>query len=277
MPTEAAPPAPVVPAEPPVAPSSSPSSAAFAPLHEPTRAPAAKPRKPQTVPAPAVATPPLAGEPPGGAPPNPEPSEEQDDSNGVFGPFRIGFLIGTGLPDLVSLGGIIKVTKYVGFGINVGIIPTVRLSLYGDATLSYQEYDAYGRIFPFGGGFFLGSGLGYSTIKGTVKNSYPLTPEEVALSGLSSPFEIDSAGSVRTMVLTPQIGFLKTFASGFTIGADAGAQIPVAPSQVDYATHVPSGLPAQLVTPNDDKVRSTLDNIGRTTLPTVNIKVGWLL
>jgi hypothetical protein len=256
-------------------------SAAFAPLPEPARAPGAKPKpesKPTAPPATTVATSPLASSQPN--PENSEAAEEKDDSNGVFGPFRIGFLIGTGLPDLLSLGGTIKLTKYVGFGVNVGIIPKVKLSLYGDATLSYQEYDAYGRIYPFGGGFFLGSGVGYGTIKGTVKNQYTLTPEQSALTGLPVSVEIDSAGSVRTMVLTPQVGFLKTFASGFSIGADVGAQIPIAPSQVDYQTALPNGVPdsvRQLVTPNDAKVRSTLDTIGRTTLPTINVKIGWLL
>ncbi len=204
-------------------------------------------------------------------------SEPQDDSYGIFGPFRIGFLIGTGLPDLLSLGGTIKVTRYFGAGFNLGMIPTVKLSLYGDATISYHEYDLYGRVYPFGNAFFLGAGLGYAKIVGTLANRYALTPEESAASGLASPVQIDSRGSVRTLVLTPQLGLLKTFSSGFSIGVNVGAQIPIAPSTVDYATHVPPGVPEQLVTPNDDKVRSTLNTVGRTTLPTFDFKLGWLL
>jgi hypothetical protein len=207
---------------------------------------------------------------------SPEP-QKADDSDGIFGPFRIGFLLGTGLPDLVSLGGAIKITRYVGAGVNVGLIPTVKLSLYGQATISYQEYDAYGRIFPFGGAFFFGAGVGYATVHGTIDDHY-------SVAGVATPVPVDSAASVRTLVLTPQLGLLKTLASGFSIGVDVGAQLPIAPSQVDFSTQYPTSLyPAQyqsvvqsLVAPDSAKVRSTLNTVGRTVLPTIDFKIGWL-
>jgi hypothetical protein len=212
-----------------------------------------------------------------------EPEKDKgNDSNGVFGPIRVGFLIGTGLPDLLSLGGLIKVTPYFGVGANVGLIPAVKLSLYGDATVSFQEYDLYGHIFPFGGAFFMGAGVGYATVHGTLANRYTLTSEQIAAANaagvqVTSPFDVTSQANVRTLVLTPQVGLLKTFGPGFSIGIDVGAQIPIAPSKVDFATQVPKGVPDSLVAPNDDKVRSTLNSVGRTVLPTVNFKIGWLL
>jgi hypothetical protein len=88
---------------------------------------------------------------------------------------------------------------------------------------------------------------------------------------------------VRTLVLTPQVGFMKIFGSGFTIGLDVGAQLPIAPSKVEFATN--TNVPEQAkelvqstyIKPNDEKVRSTLDTIGRTPLPTFNLKIGWFL
>ena len=202
--------------------------------------------------------------------PAPEPDKKSDDE-GVFGPFRIGFLIGTGLPDLLNLGGQIKLTRYFGAGVNIGIIPTVKLALYGQAKLAYQEYDAYGHIYPFGGAFFLGAGVGYATMKGSLANSYPVPVE------FGNSVSIESQGSVRTLVLTPQIGLLKTFGPGFSIGLDVGAQVPIAPSKIDSSTKVPSYVPQAQVQPYDDKVRSTLTTIGRQVLPTFNFKIGWLL
>ncbi len=263
-------------------------SAAF----EPVPAPAAKPVKRAQKPIPdADSAPP--------PPPSPEPSAPDaapvpdanagnaDDTNGVFGPFRIGVLVGGGLPDLVSLGGAIKVTRYFGAGINVGLIPTVKISFYGDATLSFQEYDAYGHIFPFGGAFFLGAGVGYATVRGTLATHFDLSSYQKQYPGAGIPASADvsSQASVRTLVLTPQLGLLHTFGSGFTLGADVGAQVPIAPSQVDFATQIPSTIPAafksqiqkQYVDPNDAKVRSSLDKIGRTPIPTFGIKIGWLL
>ena len=201
--------------------------------------------------------------------------DKSDDDEGLFGPFRIGFLIGGGLPDLLSLGGQIKLTRYFGAGINASFIPTVKVSLYGQAQISFQEYDLYGHIYPFGGAFFLGAGVGYATVKGSLSNTYTIPP------GFSTPghesVSIESQGSVRTLVLTPQIGLLKTFGPGFSIGFDVGAQVPIAPSQVDNKTQAPSYIPANQVKPYDDKVHSTLTTMGRQVLPTVNLKIGWLL
>jgi hypothetical protein len=306
-PAEPAPPDAQPPTEPPAAPSLAPAptappsaapstgNAAFAPLPEAPRPKKAAPSPapsatPATTPASAESgapTPTQSPSAPNGSPPLPECASDSDDTNGLFGPFRIGILVGGGLPDLVSLGGTIKVTRYFGAGINVGLIPTVHISFYGDATLSFQEYDAYGHIFPFGGAFFVGAGVGYATVKGTLATHFDLSSYQKQYPGAGIPPSIDvsSQASVRTLVLTPQLGLLHTFGSGFTLGADVGAQVPIAPSQVDFSTQIPSSIPVafksqietQYIAPNDAKVRSSLDKIGRTPIPTFGIKIGWLL
>ncbi len=89
------------------------------------------------------------------------------------------------------------------------------------------------------------------------------------------------------MVLTPQIGYLYTTGIGFSIGIDVGAQLPIAPSQINFKSQLtlPAGTPqvlvdqvrTQLLEPNDQKVKNTLQTIGRAPLPTINLRVGWLL
>ena len=76
---------------------------------------------------------PLAARPP---PDKPRKEEDDDDTDGIFGPFRIGGLVGVGLPSVVSFGGAIKLTRYFGACLNIGLIPTIRISLYGEADLS---------------------------------------------------------------------------------------------------------------------------------------------
>ena len=286
-----APPATPPVAAPPVAPSATPpaGSAAFAPLADAPRKPAASPRAsansaPSSAPPSEDSAPPAASA--GADVHHQEEPEKDDDTDGLFGPFRIGALVGGGLPEILSLGGQIKLTRYFGAGINIGLIPTVKISYYGDAKISYQEYDAYGRLYPFGGSFFLGAGVGYATIKGTLNGSISTGDAQTLYPGfgIPNPILVDSQGSVRTLVLTPQIGFMKIFGSGFAIGLDVGAQLPIAPSKVDFATNTPnlkepakSYVQSTYVKPNDDKVRSTLDTIGRTPLPTFNLKIGWFL
>jgi hypothetical protein len=189
-------------------------------------------------------------------------------------------LVGAGLPNLLSLGGTLKLTPYLGGGVNVGLIPKVAVDYYGQATLSYHEYDVYGRLYPFGGAFFLGAGVGYENVQATLKKTYDLQRYPELVPGLPASFEYESAASVRTLVLTPQIGFLKTFGSGFSVGLDLGAQVPIAPSEVDFTTAAPPEFSQQVVdevtAPHDQEVINTLERIGRTPIPTFNFRLGWL-
>lgn len=173
---------------------------------------------------------------------------------------------------MLSFGATAKLTPYFGFGINIGIIPTIKVSMYGEATVSYQEYDAYARIFPMGGSFFLGAGVGYATVRGTLLSSISLPPPSPV-----SKFDLTSEASVRTMVLTPQIGFFHTFGSGFSLGIDFGAQVPIAPSEINLTTNVPPYVPHPYTDDTNQKVMSTLEKLGKTILPTFNVRMGWLL
>jgi hypothetical protein len=215
-------------------------------------------------------------------PPEPPAEEESDSSDGLLGPFRIGPVIGTGLPSILSFGGTIKLTRFLGAGINVGLIPSIKLQLYGDAVLSYQEYDVYGRIYPFGGGFFLGAGIGYATIEGTVKDSIDSSSLAAMFPGQGIPLSIEyqSRAHVRTPVAIPQIGYFHTFDSGFSLGLFAGAQIPIAPSKIEFdstVSDVPDMVVDRYILPVDQKVRSTLEKVGRSPIPTLGMQLGWLL
>lgn len=268
------------PASPPAAaPKASPeSSAAFAPV---PGAAAAKPPPKSPPPSAAPAAAATSAQKPAPEPVAPAPAQDDDNSGGLLGPFRIGVLVGTGLPEVVNLGAQLKLTRFFGAGVNVGLIPTVKIKYYGEAAQKYQEYDAYGHIYPFGGSFFLGAGVGYAQIDGVLVNRFNLASIQ---QGLSGTVDVTSDATVRTLVLTPQIGFLKIFDVGFAVGIDIGAQIPIAPSEVHFNTTT-AGIPPQLedqirttyINPNDAKVRDTLNTLGRTPLPTFNFKIGWFL
>ena len=253
------------------------------PLSVPVVAPSATPRPPPPLAPPAgTPPPPPPSPPPVAGPVEPPAKADDDDQSGLFGPLRLGPVVGVGVPNLISFGGTAKLTKFLGFGVNVGVIPKVRLSLYGDATLSYQEYDVYGRFYPFGGAFFLGAGVGYATITGSYRTTMVAPAEAGPFAGRE--LGLDGEGKVRGMILTPQIGFFKTFGNGFSIGVDLGAQVPVAPSKVDVDTMVrldgaPITSPAveENRTQASAKVRDTLEKVGQQVLPTLNFKVGFLL
>lgn len=207
----------------------------------------------------------------------------RDESHGVLGPIRVGVLAGVGLPNLLNFGATLKLTRFFGAGVNVGVIPTLRIAYYGDATVSYQEYDVYGRVYPFGGGFFLGAGVGYANARGTHRNTTDISSYADQFPALDLPDSLrtDSEGSARAMVLTPQIGYFHIFRGGFCLGADIGGQIPIARSRVELETRtseeVPQPVVDRYVTPNQREVRDTLESIARTPIPTVNFRIGWVL
>jgi hypothetical protein len=252
------------------------------------------PETPPAQPVPSASAEPVPPPPPSERPAAREEVRSQkatDDWNGLLGPFQIGPAVGTGLPSLINFGIAIKLTRYVGAGINVGIIPTLKISYYGQATLAYQEYDVYARVYPFGGAFFLGTGIGYEAVQGTLATTVDLTPYQQGLPAGLLPNSVDyaSQGSVKTLVLTPQIGLFHTFGSGFSLGFDVGLQVPIAPGQVTFKSQVnllddpqiPEATRQQLnnqyVKPTDDQVRGTLQTIGRTIIPTFNVRIGWLI
>ena len=157
----------------------------------------------------------------------------------------------------------------------------MKLSLYGDATLSYREYDVYARWYPLGGPVFVGVGVGYATIRGTLTNHYNVSAYQDIVPDLPASLDVTSRASVRTKVLTPQLGLLHRFDIGLSLGIDIGAQVPIRPSEIRVTTDVPDGVPPGVVdayiAPNDQKVYDTLQKVGRTTVPTINVRIGWLL
>jgi len=187
-----------------------------------------------------------------------------------------------GLPSLINVGGVIKLTKYFAAGLNIGIAPDVKFAYYGDATISYHAYQIYGHVHPFGGGFYVGASVGYALAHGTAEQTIALPPAlSMVYPGLGSSVSMRSDGSVQTMVLTPELGYFKTFKSGFSIGLGVGLQIPIASSDVKFDQNVNADVPAevlkQYLDPTARAVKDTLERVGQAVIPTVGLSVGWLL
>lgn len=280
-PSDPPPPAPSEPAPPVTAPW--PESALSAAPPPVTRsAPPASVAAPQRAPAPSPVVTPAPAPAKKKAPAEDDaPVDPADDSYGLLGPFRIGPVVSGGLPSVVGFGGMVKATRYVGAGLNVGVIPEMTFRYYGEAKVSYQEYLAYAHLHPFGGGFFIGSQIGYARVRGSYATSVDLRAFSAMFPEVPDSLSYTSRATVQTLVLTPELGYFHIFRSGFAAGVDVGLQIPVAPSDVVFERAPISGLPEQVpdstFAPYDEKVHSTLEKVGRTILPAFHLRLGYLL
>ena len=104
-------------------------------------------------------------------------------------------------------------------------------------------------VFPFGGSFFVGAAAGH-----------------ISLAAAASTKAGQVSFDYSSLYLTPHLGWLATWDSGFSIGFDAGAQLPFA---------------ASLTTSGPKQAAANLDSLARALaalpLPTVSLKLGWML
>ncbi len=150
---------------------------------------------------------------------------------GLFGPVRAGPMVGISAPDGLGVGTIARY-KIFGVGLFASYLPQITLPGL-NAQLARMSLAADLRVYPLGGAFFLGVGIGYSQMKGTAEKSVRAYRQEQT--ALGSVFA--SGGMVA-----PEIGFLWTIplssrpgAALLSLGTDIGVAIPFASSEPRFA------------------------------------------
>lgn len=185
--------------------------------------------------------------------------ERADPHRGPLGPVRLGALVGAGFPSLVSGQIVFKLHDWVGLTGSYGATPSISLPVASDASLSQHGFNATARVYPFRGAFFLGLGLGQSTVTGRAAES---------------AYGVSAAASAmtRTTYVLPELGFLYRFSFGLTIGADIALQLPIAATSSSSASVAGTavGLP--------DDVRQTLASLETTPVPVIHfLRIGFVL
>jgi len=171
-----------------------------------------------------------------------------------LGPVQIGATVGVlSLPRPVNVQLLAKVYDLIGIGVSYnylpGFIADAILSLYGvhNVSLTSSAWDFDLRIFILRGAFFLGSSLGTQSLTATATSN-----------------GVTVQGDLSTFYVTPRLGWLSVWDSGFLISTDLGVQIPVSSSlTVDPAA-------------NNRDVREAARVIGQTPLPAVTFRIGYL-
>jgi hypothetical protein len=135
---------------------------------------------------------------------------EDSSSRGIFGPLRIGPVVGAGVPRPFSVALLARAWKQIGLGVEYSMVPTL---VVDDVHVRAHAFAADARWYVFGSPAFIGVAAGVQSLSA-----------EATVLGYAG-----SGNATKTFV-TPRFGILWTFASGFTIGADAGVELPVSSS-----------------------------------------------
>lgn len=159
---------------------------------------------------------------------------------------RIGALGGVGFPRPVGVEAMLKIGRSFAIGAEYGTLPTMTVS---GVNVHLHAYAADARVFPFGGPFFFGARLGRQHASTDATISY-----------LSRSYS--GSATTDTTFVNPRLGFLWTFDSGFTVGMDAGLQIPISHTS---STTAPSGFALP------EGSTATTDYLGTRILPTITL------
>ncbi|WP_397600816.1 hypothetical protein [Silvanigrella sp.] len=165
----------------------------------------------------------------------------EDKDEGLFGPFRIGPMIGIGVLMGPNISIESKIFRYIGLSVSYGFYNNFDMFRFSNIksilnsqtqdfqfntlTLSYSQLEGKISIFPFGGSFFIGAAYGrrlinlYST--GTLNVTIPNYPVKI-----STPFNENI--TINSTYWTPQMGLLATWSGSygwFAIGTEIGVQL----------------------------------------------------
>lgn len=120
-----------------------------------------------------------------------------------------------GPPNLIGAGVHVRIGRYLGVGFDYQALPTVN---FNPVSIGTSLVSGSARVYPFGGAFFLGGGLGYQTLHAGLR-------------------EGDISVSARTgfPAAMASIGFMGH--DGFVLGMDLGLLFPLSNPRLSLAAN----------------------------------------
>jgi hypothetical protein len=193
------------------------------------------------------------------------PAESVYAGHGPLGSAHVGVVAGAGLPDGVSVGLVARAFRRLGAGVTAAMLPETSLPGLDGARVVRVSGEGHARVYPFGGAFFVGLGLGGMQLKGS------MTERTVAF---RTEQRAEGRGYASALYVAPQVGFLWLTKIGVAFGCDAGAQIPVAWSEPVFDVDKYG-----LVVPVEGKgdLAAALRMASSSVMPAVSVRLGFVL
>lgn len=220
----------VTPAPPAVAPAPPP------PVVEPAPAPAAPETKVEAAPPPAFPAPveaaPVVETPPASPPPASVVAAPSPPPVATPERPRLGVTLGLiSLPRPIEIEATYRMFDALAVSAQYSMLPDLTAP-GGSASLRLRAFQGIARWFPFKGSFFLGSGVGYQTF-------------QASLSKTVEGGTLTTTADLSGVFVSPQLGWLFVWQSGFALGLQLGVQIPLPKDPVVPSTYNGQPVPSQ--------------------------------
>jgi hypothetical protein len=137
--------------------------------------------------------------------------------DGLLGPVRVGPTFGLGAPDGLRFGVFAKWRGLLAAGGAFSYLPDTPVPGI-EASVRRVSGEAFARVHPFHGAFFLGLAGGYAQTKGT------MSEERMAFRQVQ---RVDAHAYASTVYLAPHLGFQWMLPMKLTVGFDVGVEIPI--------------------------------------------------
>jgi len=139
-------------------------------------------------------------------------------SEGLLGPVRLVPTVGVGVPDGLRLGLFAKWRGLLAAGGAFSYLPDTPVP-GTEATVIRVAGEAFARVHPFRGAFFVGLAGGLTQTKGT------LAEQRLAFNQMQ---RVEAHAYALTLYVAPHAGFQWMLPLRLTIGFDVGVEIPLA-------------------------------------------------
>lgn len=169
---------------------------------------------------------------------------------------RVGLMLGLiSVPRPVNVELHAKLWDWFGLGVSYTYLPSFvsdwLLKLYNidHVSLTSSSWELGLRAYPLRGSFYLGANLGVGNVSAVTTGS-----QQAAKADVTAPF------------VTPRLGWLWIWTSGFALSTDAGVQIPLGDPQIHFE-------PPQF---RDYKpLRDAAEDVGKSLVPVLNFRIGY--
>jgi hypothetical protein len=145
---------------------------------------------------------------------------------------RFGITLGIiSLPRPIEIEGHFRLSEMLAVSGQYSMLPDLQAP-GGSAKLQLRAFQGIARWFPFSGSFFIGAGLGYQTFR-------------ASLSKTVENHTLETTADLSGVFVSPQLGWLFVWQSGFALGLTFGAQIPLPKDPVATSTYNGQPVPSQ--------------------------------